>query len=93
MTLCSYFILAVVGSVVLFIIVGVIIYLRGRCTPSARQTKNRSQNNRTNQRSQAYDQTVFSIYNNEPPPYDVVVGKNLPEYSSNDKPSAYHEVV
>jgi hypothetical protein len=66
---------------------------RGRCTPSARQTKNRSQNNRTNQRSQAYDQTVFSIYNNEPPPYDVVVGKNLPEYSSNDKSSAYHEVV
>lgn len=93
MTLCSHFILAVVVAVVLFVIVAVIIYLRVRCRPSVRQTRNRSQNNRTNQRSQGYDQTPFSIYNNEPPPYEVAMGGKLPEFGSDDKPPAYHEVV
>ena len=36
--------------------------------------------------------SIYSIYNNEPPPYDIAAKDKLPEYTARDDPPMYEEV-
>lgn len=45
----------------------------------------------TQQRQQSYNSSVFTVFNNEPPPYDVAVNAKLPEYSPSINPPEYEE--
>lgn len=49
------------------------------------------QRERSTQRQQSRNSSVFTVFNNEPPPYDVVVNAKLPEYSPPINPPEYEE--
>lgn len=40
---------------------------------------------------QNYNSSIFTVYNNEPPPYDVVENSKLPEYTLHDNPPSYED--
>lgn len=56
-----------------------------------RARRNLQQRQRSTQRQQSYNSSVFTVFNNEPPPYDVAVNAKLPEYSPSINPPEYEE--
>lgn len=56
-----------------------------------RARRNLQQLQRSTQRRQSHNSSVFTVYNNEPPPYDVAVNAKLPEYSPPINPPEYEE--
>lgn len=56
----------------------------------ARRTSNLIFNRRTDSTNANGQSSIYTIYENEPPPYDIVIQSKLPAYSETDQsPHAY----
>ncbi|CAG2255069.1 unnamed protein product [Mytilus edulis] len=83
-------ILVVVAVMLVILIVLVALIKLGKAGQYLTRSRSPHVRQRSIQRTQE-NATVFTVYNNEPPPYDVVVNSNLPEYSPRDIPPLYKE--
>ncbi|CAC5386750.1 unnamed protein product [Mytilus coruscus] len=83
-------ILVVVAVMLVILIVLVALIKLGKAGQYLAHSRSPHVRQRSIQRSQE-NATVFTVYNNEPPPYEVVVNSNLPEYSPRDMPPLYKE--
>ena len=59
-----------------------------RLVQRMRQTRSQREQSQTEQ-----NDSVFTIYNSEPPPYDVAVQDKLPEYCPAESPPLYDDVI
>ena len=59
-----------------------------RLVQRMRQTRSLREQTQTEQ-----NDSVFTIYNSEPPPYDVAVQDKLPEYCPAESPPLYDDVI
>ena len=57
----------------------------------ARRNFNRRYNRRTDSTNMDGRSSIYTIYDNEPPPYDIVIQSKLPEYTEIDDPPDYFE--
>ena len=83
-------VLVVVAVMLVILIVLVALIKLGKAGQYLTHSRSPHVNQRSIQRTQA-NASVFTVYNNEPPPYEVVVNSNLPEYSPRDIPPLYKE--
>ncbi|VDI05059.1 Hypothetical predicted protein [Mytilus galloprovincialis] len=89
-TVPTIVILVVVAVMLVILIVLVALIKLGKAGQYLTHSRSPHVNQRSIQRTQA-NASVFTVYNNEPPPYEVVVNSNLPEYSPRDIPPLYKE--
>ncbi|XP_076079861.1 uncharacterized protein LOC143049966 [Mytilus galloprovincialis] len=75
----------ILGALVIILIVMTVILI-----PLCKRRRRRNQLQRQSRSaSNSSEVHLFTVYNNEPPPYDVVVSNKLPEYSPPIEPPSY----
>lgn len=94
--------MAISGTIVgaLFVILVVMSVTILRLCRKRRQFRNRLQRQRSRQTTESsatqpravYDNPVFTVFNNDPPPYEIAATDKLPEYSPRVEPPSYEEI-
>ncbi|XP_052088705.1 uncharacterized protein LOC127725643 [Mytilus californianus] len=77
----------------LFIVLAVMSFAMFRVCKARRNLRGRLRRNIRGSATniQNYNSSIFTVYNNEPPPYDVIENSKLPEYTPQDSPPSYED--
>lgn len=59
---------------------------------SLQRQRSRQTESSTTQPRPVYDNPVFTVFNNDPPPYEIAATDKLPEYSPRIEPPSYEEI-